>query len=152
MAARYEPLYDIDPRTGAAIEVFYADRALETFGWQGGGWFWCSRRRGFAAAGSLRSKAQTLKWFHPGRIGDQPNTFRSLRSRTRPKQNPAAGGGHRNGECAKQHYRGNAASLAECTDIFFVPFTGFPLLEPTSSYRVDRRELNLTSRSGQNEE
>ena len=30
--ARREPLYDIDPRTGASIEVFYADRALETFG------------------------------------------------------------------------------------------------------------------------
>jgi hypothetical protein len=28
----HEPLYDIDPRTGASIEVFYADRALETFG------------------------------------------------------------------------------------------------------------------------
>ena len=25
-----DPLYDIDPRTGASIEVFYADRELET--------------------------------------------------------------------------------------------------------------------------
>jgi hypothetical protein len=50
MAARYEPLYDIDPRTGTSIEVFYADSALETFGWQGAGWFWCSRGRGFAPA------------------------------------------------------------------------------------------------------
>ncbi len=46
-----EPIYDINPRTGAAIEVFYADRALETFGWQGAGWFWCCRRRGFSAVG-----------------------------------------------------------------------------------------------------
>lgn len=36
--ARHEPLYDIDPRTGASIEVFYADRALETFGRRGVGW------------------------------------------------------------------------------------------------------------------
>jgi hypothetical protein len=44
----HEPLYDIDPQTGATIEVFYADRALETFGRCGAGWFWCSRQRGFA--------------------------------------------------------------------------------------------------------
>ena len=48
----HEPLYDIDPRTGASIEVFYADRALETFGRCGSGWFWCSRQRGFAPDGS----------------------------------------------------------------------------------------------------
>ena len=43
----HEPLYDIDPRTGASIEVFYADRTLETFGRYGAGWFWCSRQRGY---------------------------------------------------------------------------------------------------------
>jgi hypothetical protein len=43
---RLEPLYDIDPRTGARIEVFYADRTLETFGRCGAGWFWWLRRRG----------------------------------------------------------------------------------------------------------
>jgi hypothetical protein len=47
----HEPLYDIDPRTGAAVEIFYADRALETFGKCGEGWFWCSRRRGFSPDG-----------------------------------------------------------------------------------------------------
>jgi hypothetical protein len=46
--AAHEPLYDIDPRTGDAIEVFYADRELETFGRCGAGWFWWSRRRGFS--------------------------------------------------------------------------------------------------------
>jgi hypothetical protein len=51
-ATRYEPLFDVHPRTGAAIEVFYGDRALETFGWQGAGWFWCSRRRGYAPTGA----------------------------------------------------------------------------------------------------
>ena len=40
------PLYDINPATGVSIEVFYADRTLETFGWGGAGWFWWSLRRG----------------------------------------------------------------------------------------------------------
>jgi hypothetical protein len=43
---RFEPLYDTHPLTGAAIEVFYADRTLETFGRCGPGWFWWQRRRG----------------------------------------------------------------------------------------------------------
>jgi hypothetical protein len=37
---RYEPLYDIDTRTGATIEVFYADRVLT--GMSGAGWYWWS--------------------------------------------------------------------------------------------------------------
>ncbi len=45
---RHEPLFDIHPGTGATIEVFYADRRLETFGKGGAGWFWWCRRRGFA--------------------------------------------------------------------------------------------------------
>ena len=49
----HDPLYDVDPRTGVAIEVFYADRALETFGRCGAGWFWCSRQRGFSPEGQL---------------------------------------------------------------------------------------------------
>ena len=37
----YEPLYDIDPQTGASVEVFYADRTLAmSFGMHGAGWFW----------------------------------------------------------------------------------------------------------------
>jgi len=46
--ARYEPLYDINPRTGVSIEVFYMDRTLETFGRCGPAWFWWPRRRGFS--------------------------------------------------------------------------------------------------------
>ena len=46
-----EPLYDIDPRTGVSIEVFYADRTLETFGRGGAGWFWWPRRRGCSPDG-----------------------------------------------------------------------------------------------------
>jgi hypothetical protein len=49
--AALEPLYDIDPRTGASIEVFYADRALETFGRGAAGWFWWPRRRGSSPDG-----------------------------------------------------------------------------------------------------
>jgi hypothetical protein len=48
---RHEPLFDIHPRSGASIEVFYADRRLETFGERGVGWFWWSRQRGFAPDG-----------------------------------------------------------------------------------------------------
>jgi hypothetical protein len=44
--APHEPLFDVHPQTGASIEVFYADRTLETFGRRGGGWFWWSRRPG----------------------------------------------------------------------------------------------------------
>ena len=45
---KHEPLFDIHPVTGASVEVFYADRTLETFGRGGVGWFWWPRRRGFA--------------------------------------------------------------------------------------------------------
>lgn len=46
-----EAFFDTDPATGASIEVFYADRSLETFSRCGAGWFWCPRRRGFAPTG-----------------------------------------------------------------------------------------------------
>jgi hypothetical protein len=45
--ARLEPLYDIHPRTGVSIEVFFADRTMETFGRCCAGWFWSPRRRGY---------------------------------------------------------------------------------------------------------
>jgi hypothetical protein len=38
--AKYEPLYDTDPSTGARIEVFFADRVLT--GMNGAGWHWWS--------------------------------------------------------------------------------------------------------------
>ena len=49
--ARHEPLFDVNPRTGASIEVFYSNRTLETFGRGGSGWFWWPRRSGFAPDG-----------------------------------------------------------------------------------------------------
>jgi hypothetical protein len=48
---RREPLYDTNPLTGASIEVFYANRALETFGRCGPGWYWWFRRRGLSPVG-----------------------------------------------------------------------------------------------------
>ena len=47
------PLFDIDPRTDATIDVFYADRALETFG-----------RRGFSPSG-LGPVCQELRSMSP---------------------------------------------------------------------------------------
>lgn len=42
----YEPLYEIDPRTGASIVVFYADQVLaKSFGTRPG-WFWWTCRPG----------------------------------------------------------------------------------------------------------
>jgi hypothetical protein len=50
--ARREPIYVVHPLTGVNIEVFYADRTMETFGGRGGGWFWWPRRRGFSPDGA----------------------------------------------------------------------------------------------------
>jgi hypothetical protein len=45
--AEYEPLYDIDPRTGGIVEVFYADCVLaQSFDARDAGWFWWSCQRG----------------------------------------------------------------------------------------------------------
>ena len=46
--AACEPLYDIDPQTGASVEVFYADCALAgSFGTASEGWFWWACQGGF---------------------------------------------------------------------------------------------------------
>jgi hypothetical protein len=47
----HEAFFDIHPVTGASIEVFYADRSLETFGRCGSGWFWWARQRGYPPSG-----------------------------------------------------------------------------------------------------
>ena len=59
MRCAHDPVYGIDPQTGASIEVFYADRSLETFGRCGGGWFWWSRQRGFPPAGAASGPFST---------------------------------------------------------------------------------------------
>jgi len=55
----FEPFFDVHPQTGATIEVFYADRSLETFGRSVAGWFWWTRRRGFAPIGSVKGPFPT---------------------------------------------------------------------------------------------
>ena len=47
-----EPLYDIDPQSGASVEIFYADRVLATsFGARDTGWFWWACQRGSVPEG-----------------------------------------------------------------------------------------------------
>ena len=42
-----EPLYDIDPQTGASVEIFYADGAVaRSFGTSEAGWFWWTCQSG----------------------------------------------------------------------------------------------------------
>jgi hypothetical protein len=41
---KFESIYDLDTRTGATIEVFYADRVLT--GTSGAGWHWWKSRPG----------------------------------------------------------------------------------------------------------
>jgi hypothetical protein len=36
--ARYQPIYETDPRTGRVVEIFYADQVLT--GMKRAGWFW----------------------------------------------------------------------------------------------------------------
>jgi hypothetical protein len=40
--AAYEPLYDINPHTGASIESFYADSVLAASFGRRAGWYWWS--------------------------------------------------------------------------------------------------------------
>jgi hypothetical protein len=40
--AAYEPLYDIDPHTGASIEIFHADGVLAASFGRRAGWYWWS--------------------------------------------------------------------------------------------------------------
>ena len=59
-AQAHEAFFDIHPVTGATIEMFYADRSLETFGRCGAGWFWWPRRRGFAPDGPAIGPIPTI--------------------------------------------------------------------------------------------
>ena len=45
--AVYDSLYDVDPQTGASVEIFYVDRALATSFGARAGWFWCECQPGF---------------------------------------------------------------------------------------------------------
>src|SRR5882757_7273103 len=76
--ARREPLFDVHPRTGASIEVFYADRALETFGRAGAGWFSWSRRRGCSPDGSPSGPFATSYAAYRHALGTDLGTKRNI--------------------------------------------------------------------------
>ena len=76
--ARHEPLFDVDPRTGASIEVFYTDRSLETFGRCGPGWFWWSRRRGCSPNGSPTGPFATSYAAYRHALGTDLGTKRNI--------------------------------------------------------------------------
>jgi hypothetical protein len=71
---RHEAFFDIHPVSCVSIEVFYADRSLETFGWRGAGWFWWPRRRGFAPTGPA--------------IGPFPTSYAAYRDALGARNNP----------------------------------------------------------------
>ena len=75
--AAHEPLYEVNPLTGISIEVFYSDRALETFGRAGAGWFWWPRRRGCSPDG-VPSGIRTHRTVDPHR-GEFERATRLLR-------------------------------------------------------------------------
>ena len=81
--ARYEPLYDVHPRTGSSIEVFYADRTLETFGKGGAGCLVVSPARLFAERRAYRPVRYEVRSISPcfgdqfGGQGQHPFRYRS---------------------------------------------------------------------------
>jgi hypothetical protein len=70
----HDVFFEIHPVTGATIEVFYADRSLETFGWRGAGWFWWARQRGFAPEAAA--------------IGPFPTSYSAYRDALRRRNKP----------------------------------------------------------------
>ena len=44
--AAYQPLYDVDPRTGASVEVFYAGAVVARSVGACDGWYWRTWRGG----------------------------------------------------------------------------------------------------------
>jgi hypothetical protein len=76
--ARGEPLFEVHPGTGASIEVFYADRALETFGQCRAGWFWWCRRRGFPPDGSPTGPFATSYAAYRHALGTDLGTKRNI--------------------------------------------------------------------------
>jgi hypothetical protein len=93
-------LFDIHPQTGASIEVFYADRSLETFGRSGAGWFWWPRRRGFAPQGPV--------------VGPFPTTFSAYRDALVRRTDPTQFGMTSPGEgCAQQPDQARARTLPD---------------------------------------
>ena len=77
--AACEPLYDLDPQTGASIEVFYADQVLAASFGTRPGWFWWASRAGLPpndlpkgpfATSYLAYRDATTRWMVTGRNRD----------------------------------------------------------------------------------
>lgn len=75
-------LFDLHPRTGLSIEVFFADRTMETFGRCGAGWFWQMRRRGFAPEGPPSGPFSTTYAAYRNAM-DEPAVSQQSRKETR---------------------------------------------------------------------
>jgi hypothetical protein len=59
---RSEPLYDLDPQTGATIEVFYANPALaKSLGMGGAGWCWWTCQSGGLPGRAIGSFATSYR-------------------------------------------------------------------------------------------
>jgi hypothetical protein len=138
-ASKNEPFFDVDPVTGFSIEVFYADRTLETFGRGGAGWFWWPRRRGFAPN----------KPAH----GPFPTSYSAYRDALRRRTDPPqfgerppgfALGADRAGTCMRQgaaeHIASEAARAAARAEPNSVKnLLEYQLLVPTIGGEGDRR-------------
>jgi hypothetical protein len=67
-----EPLYDVDPRTGATLEVFYADRVLaQTVGAHCAGWFWWSCQRACLPGPATGPFATSYRAYKNALVGDR---------------------------------------------------------------------------------
>jgi hypothetical protein len=69
--ARHDPIFDVHPQTGVNFEVFYSERALETFGRCGGGWFWWPRLRGSSPEGPATGPFATRYAAYRNAVGGQ---------------------------------------------------------------------------------
>ena len=79
-----EPIQDLHPLTGISIEVFWADRTMETFGRESAGWFWWPRRRGFAPDGAAHGPFPTAYCaYRAAASGCEPAIHFGRRSTTR---------------------------------------------------------------------
>jgi len=75
--AAFEPLYDRDPRTGATIEVFYADRALAASFGSRAGWFWWTCHTGCLPDCEPRGPfPSSYRAYRDARCLPRSNTFR----------------------------------------------------------------------------
>jgi|SRR5579862_11602 len=72
---QHEPLYDVDPKTGDTVEIFYADSVLaKSFGTRPG-WHWWSCRRGSLPDGRVRGPFPTSYAAYRNVLGGPKSCF-----------------------------------------------------------------------------